>query len=840
MQAKYFGTQLVDVFFRFSSVSSLLKSSPELQLSESKSNNITGLTMDDTASIDTEVILQTSVYGEVPVNMGGSLHTPIYKDKRVEKILNNSRTKTKKHNKTLLGRSVSGLSTTAQSKKSSYQSPQSRDVLYAKQILNKHRVGNVSASSGKERQIIGKSVEQISQASGISNGLSSIEKTNISNQDRAVGHQRRSHPHSMTSNQRKSCQHSESGNNAQGYPVEQIKAHNQKSNNSDVASLAAKVKTMKLSYGDITSQAESKRSTLHSSTSTSRQLSRYPRERGGKQFERPGTETKNKVNAEIPNRYNREEFQLQIPKNTDYVDQTSPRTSGYYSDMYMASPSSLPRSSSQGELSSPTAQRSMPPYKVRDANIRRGSNLSQSSVSTDTLMQQPPSGGKGHQRSKTWASNSIHNKVPRSMSTPKPHYKANDTVARYSEDKANLHGSSDILLSSNPDIHAKSHSNKIGSSASKTGKTTSPMLARTAPSSRPHSAATARSFVQSRSQFSKSPLLIDDVEPAHTRQSVTSPNGGRREKGLNSDHLEDRGNYERNTSHRQPVLTNWQASKMLKDAYQQVDERDNHLESSPQDTEMYQRAGQAYDSDKDRLDDIGEEDLSETELNAHNRTWPSLERYRERSKLINSENRAVRTRPIYSGWAAERRSIPLRTTERSDKHHGSSSSATSPQRQSFTRKSPLRSHRDNAPFQYVEKTPNFNQNKWNGPSNPAVTEQVTETRDFDVESTTADTEVLLVQPPMPIVDASPSLSTLSDDSTIVDSQSDSDGQLYADLPLRSSSRVSFAPNTSNNSKNGNSPLNASVLINLRTNSSKASRESIMNTSEQAKRTQPIK
>lgn len=52
----------------------------------------------------------------------------------------------------------------------------------------------------------------------------------------------------------------------------------------------------------------------------------------------------------------------------------------------------------------------------------------------------------------------------------------------------------------------------------------------------------------------------------------------------------------------------------------------------------------------------------------------------------------------------------------------------------------------------------------------------------DDEIQSVDTELLVTQPPMPIVDVSPSLTTVSDSETMVESESDADTEVY--VPLR--------------------------------------------------------
>lgn len=202
--------------------------------------------------------------------------------------------------------------------------------------------------------------------------------------------------------------------------------------------------------------------------------------------------------------------------------------------------------------------------------------------------------------------------------------------------------------------------------------------------------------------------------------------------------------------------------------------------------------------------DIFAESLEDDDFAEHNKTWPSIERLKQRSKMAYLRSRTNEAKSFHGGWTSKKRSIPLRIQSASS--GARTSSMVSPNRTSSSRET--LGH-------YIVKDidsqarPSFHER---ATAIEALTNSQLKSRqishnddDDDDDDVTINTELLLSQPPMPIVDASPSLSTVSDSDTNVEDDSDNETQSFVDLPFRSSSRVSFAPNVSFSHSNMTSP-----------------------------------
>eukprot|EP00794_Sanderia_malayensis_P006662 gene6662-7414_t len=784
---------------RLSSVSSLLKSSPPYaHPTDSKSHDTTGLTMDDTASIDTDVILQTSVYGEEPVNMGGNLHSPLFKDRKVQMILNDSRVKKKNATSNVLGRSVHSAS----SRQSSFQSPQSRDVLYAKQILNKHR----------GREVIGRTVQQISQYDQASQARSTSPQRSAIPSGRGKDLQTKQIDYQPISGEMRARKEIRVGNAVtKGMGRVSLNRRGRDASDTGVAKEVLPV--------------------------NARQARRHENYmlRSSKDAATAGV---GRDNARV----NTDARRLFASKLAAHADQSSPRTSGYYSDMYLASPSTVPWSSNEEPRLRENMHNSSISIDTRPKmnNPRRESDFSESSVNTDRLTRQSPTGIRlKHQRSKTWASSSMQNAMPAAMSTPK--YPYNEREFRKGS------------LEQGPFYYPREQSGKSGADMRPNSDTAVGRISTTSRTSRGNSSyGTKKSEVNSikakgsspslaarpRGELSNSPLqpyprAQTTYREALPLRGVATSVVGRR--GVKIDKPSSAVGEEISIASREitkPELfgsrngasTNFDRFNADKVNYGAENRKLGAVKSTAPNGENYTMIPNGdylngdYDNDGNEMEDLNadESSLSETDPSSHNRTWPSLERYKRRITYIKSDGRRIGNKP--QGWVEEKRSIPLRAKPNGIHEQASSYKAS---RTGYSRDP---GHLEGE-YKGRDSTDSSQWLSGNGfiPSDERVSSSMPLGFDQDTESTIADTDILLNQPPMPIVNASPSLSTVSGDasddgSTVVsESQIDNHVPLYNDLPPRSSSRVSFAPDVNHAARESwqPSPLSTSALVNTR-------------------------
>ena len=691
---------------RVSSVSVLLKSEYDKSLlPQSRSMDATGLTMDDVSSIDTDAILETSVYGNHPVNMGGSLHQPLFSDDRVQKILNESRKKIRKNATSNLIRSAHGVSPKASR---SMLSPQNRDIMYSESILNKHRSFlrdgyDKSKVKGKTdpRDAQRSSVSQDSKKVDSSRFVGSLGKLNIKSDER-----NRSSVRNLTSN-----------------------AYRDRPGNVGIHS-----------HRQTTPQG---RTSLHSKLSSTSDFS--------------GSSL------------------AQTSKSSDLLDINSQRTSGYHSDALSPDYRKL---ESRSHIMGDRNNRSMRPNASsrRSAFVDQGASISRKdSNSTEVLMRQPPTGIKVHQRSRTWGQlQSIRATQPDASSTPlrQSGYLPRDV-------------NSEKALDRPIPVTSRTVSNR----------------GRMPPYSNPHSTANARIYSD--------------------HQAFRS---GDRD-GIKTNRLSDSALSSR------PGLpyTNWKSSALTSRKEQFIlREEDTDEDDQRPEAEYVQQRYVAADllankSDGKFEDDDKGQELEVEDLTQHNKTWPSVERLRERSKMAYMKSKQNTTQYPFSSWTAEKRSIPLRPQNPvSVRSSTSIGRPVSPGRLSSTPEILGRYH---TTAKGERRSKSY---LGNSLSQPSYIERNTQQYYSDDDNITVDTDMLLTQPPMPIVDASPSVSSVSDDDvTIRDASSESDGsQSFADLPVRSSSRVSFAPSVSFNRSSGISPLSKFESTNPRTAGSYLIKDSI--------------
>ena len=706
-------------------MSILLKSSnSKASLSQSRSMDTTGLTMDDASSIDTDVILGTSVYGKRPVNMGGNLHTPLFKDERVQAILNESRKKLKKNESKSLGRSVHGVSSLASSRLSqSISSPQRKDVIYSENILNKHR--SLYNGSYDNEKINAKEYQREGTRQQRSLGSSRTQGSARTDISRSLRSQNKSHS-SDASIRRSFVESSYTG----------------KKNG---------ISKLHLSVG-----TQATKGTNHSLSPK-----RYPGKfASSSDFVTSSRET---VVKNYPS------------KNSDLLDINSQRTSGYHSDIL--SPDYVPKDRKSELGKSVYMRRDPSPERLISSSRRipstenRPSMLRKDSDTTDVLMRQPPIGTKVHQRSKTWGyMQPFKSTLPEASSTPirQPEYQA---PSRYSASAAVRHGAV-----------------TSGSTASKIP-----------PSSNPHSTTNARTYVEKpnsysghreitrKNRLSDSAILSMPSSSSYTNWKSSALTSSRQDLVLREEEPEERDP--------RPNLEHVQQRYVA-----------NELELGEENVETSNRA---VDSEFD-----------DESLTQHNRTWPSIERLKEKSKMAYLRSKRNAANSQHAGWTAEKRSIPLRP--QNSISIGSSTrigSIVSPHLQSVSphrsvsagetryRANVETSNRTKSSSLLLENS-HFRQSNHQSKALQYVS---------DDDNATIDTDLLLSQPPMPVVDASPSLTTISDDdATIQGDDSNSDNQSFVDLPLRSSSRVSFAPDVSFSRTNDVSPLSKFESTNPRT------------------------
>jgi len=202
---------------------------------------------------------------------------------------------------------------------------------------------------------------------------------------------------------------------------------------------------------------------------------------------------------------------------------------------------------------------------------------------------------------------------------------------------------------------------------------------------------------------------------------------------------------------------------------------------------------------------------------------------KDRSKIVYMKSRRNGAKSSYSSWTAEKRSIPLRP------QNPISVATRVPLTRSFLTTDTLNHPKTMSSVIRPSKS------LLGGPSSRYSTFKAKDSRYFsDDDNMTTDTDLLLSQPPMPIVNASPSVSTISDDdTTIQNNSSDSESMSFADLPIRSSSRVSFAPDVSFSRTNGVSPLSKFESTNPRTAEAHLLRNSISKSIQKSNHSQEI-
>ena len=697
-------------------------------LSKTRSMDATGLTMDDVSSIDTDVILETSVYGNHPVNMGGNLHRPLFKDDRVQRILDESRKKIKTNVSSSLARSVHGVSSRSEQHKSS---PKRRDLIYSERILNKHR----SLLDDQYDNVKTKSKDHLKD---VTRGNSSQDNGRVS-KSRFSGSQGELHTRE-SERMRSSVRSLPSTDKLRLHQSVGVQTRKQNAPSLNPNSFPRKVSSTS-DFGG------SSRGTLAHSHGS---------------------------------------------KSSDLVDIHSQRTSGYNSD---ALSPDYRKFESRSEIYTNKENRIERPISSNRRTTtldKRASVSRKDSNSTDILMRQPPIGTKVHQRSKTWAYlQSMKATLPDASSTP----------IRQTGYQAPVHSSA---ISSGLPI----------SVASKTISNTGRMP----PSSNPHSTADARTY---------STRLL-----SHPDYRDTTRKGRLSDSALAS---RPSSSY---TSWRSSAVTSRMGGLTLRE--EEPEERGQEPE-----TEYVQRRYVATELEADQQpggydngDGKGEE-LDDEISTQQNRTWPSIERLKERSKLAYLTSKQNASQSSYSSWTAEKRSIPLRPQNPisvgSLAHAGR---AASPTRVLLAPES-LSRHQAYTNSQRRSRAPVENsigsRSHMEGKNRRYVP-------DDDDDDMTVDTDMLLSQPPMPIVDASPSVTTLSDgdDTTIQDGSSDSDSQSFAELPVRSSSRVSFAPDISFSRSTGISPLSKFESTNPRTAGVHLLRNSIEKSIDRTSRSQAFK
>ena len=678
-------------------MSVLLKSNREkASLSQSRSMDATGLTMEDVSSIDTDAILETSVYGSDPVNMGGNFHQPLFKDSRVQKILDESRKKSKKKS---VSSSVDRPIHSAASRMGQIiSSPQKRDVVYSERILNKHRL--------------------------FLNGQ--YDKSTVGAKSRAIGSIDMKFDSRFVESQSK------------------LQADEIMRTSSSLKNLPSKMSVgnsgLQLSVG----AHVYKQPSLSMSTKS--------------------LSTKLSSTSDFVGSTHGTALETYPSKSSDLVEINSQRTSGYHSDVL--SPDH--RTFEDREI-----QQGQPILSGRRiiSTGKRASILRKDSSSTDILMRQPPIGTKVHQRSKTWGYlQSLKDAAPDASSTPirRPEYR---TL-----------GPSSVKPSGFP----FSATSRVSSIAG-----------RMPPSSNPHSTSNARSYSDQTSRTGHPGF----VERSRLGDSTFSPRSG-------------------------SSYTNWKSSASTSRKIEaSLREEESEEEERLPTQEYVQRRYvadefQVKSKDEKVADDAREPDFPFEALNEHNRTWPSIERMKERSRTAYMKSKRNGVKSSYSSWTAEKRSIPLRPQNPISVATRMVSDV--PLIPSFSTTDTLNRHQTTSSAVRPQKSLS------GGPSSRHSTFTAKDSRYFsDDDNMTTDTDLLLSQPPMPIVNASPSVSTISDeDATIQNDSSDSESMSFADLPIRSSSRVSFAPDVSFSRTSGVSPLSKFESTNPRTAEAHLLRNSI--------------
>ena len=641
--------------------------------------------MDDAESIATDVILDTSIYGNRPVNMGGNLHTPLFQDTRVEAILNKSRQKVRKQKDGYLARSLHSSARLSDA----IMSPVNRDVTYTNQILKRNR-GNYENTPSASNSRISPRREAI-------NSSQVFLKKNSADDSVAKKSQSRSR-----SGGQMSLVNSSSLSHLKNYGQQQFMKNKSKieSNSFNARDLAVRLENSSFRYD-------------HSNLTL-----------GTKQRE------------------------------NDKVEANSQRTSGYHSDIISPFNSQTTYNFYASSKSSP--QRAISPVKdgvpfdFTNRFARKDSN------STDTLLRRPPNGTKVHQRSKTWNSQSFSNKVPNAVSTPKPstNYRTRDTSTLYISERPSSLVTKTISSSASPKA---------------------PL------SSSPHSTFISRAYRNLAAGYLGSPGQVElQRRNRHSDSAITT----RSRNGFDS-------------------YTNWKSSALRPERSQKFVVREeiindyHSVESDDQKVLEEKEDTKVVNNDFVNSPKVNGTEVSEINGepgSPHNRTWPSLEKFKKRISQYSSRNSREDSSP--TSWTASKRSIPLRV-------NSASSSRPAPQidvpmGRHFSKLAVSKSRpSENGPR---SESLNYAKSSRTMPvaSRSSGTYLGNDANYYsDDDNATIDTDLLLAQPPMPIVDASPSLSTVSDEnSTIKGSDSGDSSHSFVALPVRSSSRVSFAPDAS--------------------------------------------
>ncbi|XP_065059547.1 uncharacterized protein LOC135687041 isoform X2 [Rhopilema esculentum] len=675
---------------RLSSVSVLLKTNPPNSLlSHSKSMDTTGLTMDDAESIATDVILDTSIYGNRPVNMGGNLHTPLFQDKRVEAILNKSRKKVRKQKDGYLARSLHSSSRLSDA----IMSPENRDVTYTNQILNRNR-GNYENTPSASYSRISPRREAISSSQVFPKKNSADDSVAKKSQSRSFAE-----PGGQMS-----LVNSSSLSHLKSYGQQQFMKNKSKieSNSFKARDLAVRLESSSFrpDHGNLTL--------------------------GTKQRE------------------------------NDKVEANSQRTSGYHSDVISPLNSQTTYDFYASSKGSP--QRAISPVKdgvpfdFTNRLARKDSN------STDVLLRRPPTGTKVHQRSKTWSSQSFSSKVPNAVSTPKPstNYRTRDASTLYVSERPSSLVTKTISSIASP---------------------------KAPPSSSPHSTSISRAYQIPAAGYLGSP---GQVELPRRNRLSDSAITTRSRSGFDS-------------------YTNWRSSALRPERSPKFVVRKeiiNDIHSvEPDDEKVLEEKEDSKVVNTDFVNSYTVNGTEVSEINGelgspHNRTWPSLEKFKKRISQYSSRNSRNDSSP--TSWTASKRSIPLRVNNAS--HSRPAPQIDVPMGRQFSKLAVSKSRpRENGPRSESLSYAKFSRTMPVASRNSGTYLGNDANYYSDDDNETIDTDLLLAQPPMPIVDASPSLSTVSDEtSTIKGSDSGESGQSFVALPVRSSSRVSFAPDASLN------------------------------------------
>ena len=748
-------------FSRFSSVSSLLKSSTRISrdreavhrkqaYSRGKSyvNKKANYTMDDTASVDTEILLESSVYGSEPVNMGGDLHSPLYRDRKVNKILNESKTKLEKHHKSLLGRSVHGISsdislnTKRQDPKKSLTLPNSL-----------HTATSVRTLPGANSTL---SLRH-SRAKTASTPLSANRNVDVSRVSTDKNHWNSVRVPYSTSLR----------NSNEIVPKTRSPLTSYKTSARELSTLSERVPRIVL------------KDNSRPSTSTTA-FSRKPE--GGFKL--------------------REESR--VDKHGYQADDISQLTSGYQSDLISFSPTITRTAAPKVEFTT-----------RRIVETERDSTQSNSSVSTDKLVRQSPTGFKMHARNKTWDSSVV---ASNALFTARSHSLQHDVDSRKNE---SAHQDSNALsrytvtqhspLSSKFSLSTRTTTPPKSPVRQKMRETTersprsvlslSPVRTPVSDQNIVRTSSVSERVIERTSLVSDKNFLKPSVSDGDTvRPSSASLRGRnivwssplRDRETVRPSSASDRDIRPSSASDRdilrpsspRPLLKSWRYSdSVLVTRAKPIDidnrspprhvpwkssalsyetssryyDYDNYSEANSEETVADQEVDHEVSGRNQELSE-GDDELSDVQSNeSHPITDECHENRDSRNNFASTFKGNSNIKPSWS-------ESPI--TDRGE-------------RQYLNRRTPTAS---------VSGT-RRSAEKFISPDSKPIFEH---RGDAESDIMTVDTELLLIQPPMPVVDASPSLTTASDnESTIQDTESESDSKLFMSLPSRGHSRVSF-------------------------------------------------